>query len=157
MARRVAVPKYCLHKASNRAFVFVRGSSSRRQRQPRGGQKAPRCFGNIALHLQTPLNLNAVCDTNMECYRRADHAPDVARPARNSLGGWVLTGRLGTGQSSFTIVAVPTPSLSVAPTALLSCTVNVSFGSRLRSPAIEMEIVLNVSPGWNVKVPDVLT
>ena len=57
-------------------------------------------------------------------------------------------------QSSFRIVATPTPSLIVAPTALLSCMVNVSFGSRLRSPMIETEIVLDVSPGWKVSVPE---
>src|SRR5512135_2557798 len=55
--------------------------------------------------------------------------------------------------SSFVIVPVPCARDNVAPTGLLSVTVNVSFDSTTVSPLTATEIVFDVWPGANVRLP----
>ena len=57
--------------------------------------------------------------------------------------------------SSLVIVPVADAVPRVAPDGLVSETVNVSFGSTTASPATATLTVCEVTPGANVRVPDV--
>ena len=56
--------------------------------------------------------------------------------------------------SSSTMVPTPWPSAMVALVGLLRLTTKVSFGSARRSPLTSTVMVLLVSPGAKVSVPD---
>ena len=72
-------------------------------------------------------------------------------PSSASASATTITG----GSSSSVMVPVAAPSWMVAPAGLLRSRLKVSFSSSISSSRVGTGIVLAVSPGANVRVPEV--